>query len=75
MFITIMYFDAIKAVHEFEGEDYTKAVVPDKAEKVLSRVDERVKIYKLRSEVGYKWGVLWHYSYIIVSSRRFMINE
>jgi hypothetical protein len=39
-FITIMWFDTIDAVRQFAGEDYEKAVVPDRARALLSRFDE-----------------------------------
>jgi heme-degrading monooxygenase HmoA len=32
-FITIMWFDSLDSVKEFAGNDYEKAVVPDKAQK------------------------------------------
>ena len=38
-FITVMWFDSIDAVKEFAGQDFENAVVPDKAQKVLSRFD------------------------------------
>lgn len=39
-FITIMWFDSIEAVKEFAGTDFEKAVVPEKAQKVLSHFDK-----------------------------------
>ena len=47
-FITIMWFDSREAVKEFAGEDYEKAVVPEKAQKVLSRFDKRSQHYEVR---------------------------
>ncbi len=47
-FITIMWFDSLDAVIRFAGEDYEKAVVPDKAQKILSRYDDRSQHYDLR---------------------------
>ena len=44
-FITIMWFDSIDAVKKFAGDDYEKAVVPDKAQKVLSRFDKKSQHY------------------------------
>jgi heme-degrading monooxygenase HmoA len=52
-FITIMYFDSLDAIREFAGEDYEQSVVPEKARKVLSRFDERVRVYELRDDIGY----------------------
>ncbi len=44
-FITIMWFDSIDAVIKFAGEEYEKAVVPEKAQKVLSRFDKTSQHY------------------------------
>ena len=49
-FITIMWFDSISSIREFAGEDYEKAVVPEKARKILSRFDHRSQHYEVRSE-------------------------
>jgi hypothetical protein len=49
-FITIMWFDSIKSVREFAGDDYEKAVVPEKARKILSRFDQRSQQYEVRSK-------------------------
>lgn len=47
-FITIMWFESLEAVKEFAGGDYEKAVVPEKAQKVLSRFDRRSQHYEVR---------------------------
>jgi heme-degrading monooxygenase HmoA len=47
-FITIMWFESLGAVREFAGEDYENAVVPDKAQKVLSRFDKTSQHYDVR---------------------------
>jgi len=39
-FVTIMTFDGLQNVIDFQGEDYTKAYVPDTAQKVLKRWDK-----------------------------------
>jgi heme-degrading monooxygenase HmoA len=44
-FITIMWFDSLDSVVEFAGSDYEKAVVPEKAQKVLSRFDKTSQHY------------------------------
>jgi len=44
-FITIMWFDSIDAVINFAGKEYEKAVVPEKARKVLSRFDKTSQHY------------------------------
>ena len=38
-FITIMTFESLESVIEFQGEDYEKAYVPDAAQKVLKHWD------------------------------------
>jgi len=50
-FITIMRFDSLEAVREFAGDDYERAVVPEKARAILSRFDERSQHYKIIEEV------------------------
>ena len=46
-FITIMWFDSLDSVREFAGKDYEKAVVPDKAHKVLSHFDKVSQHYNV----------------------------
>jgi heme-degrading monooxygenase HmoA len=46
-FITIMWFDSLDSVVEFADSDYEKAVVPDKAQRVLSRFDKRSQHYNV----------------------------
>ena len=38
-FVTIMTFDSIQNVIDFQGEDYKKCYVPEAAQKVLKRWD------------------------------------
>ncbi|MGY5872589.1 MAG: antibiotic biosynthesis monooxygenase [Candidatus Thorarchaeota archaeon] len=52
-FITIMYFKTLDGIRQFAGDDYTVAVVPQKARDVLSRFDERVRIFEVKADVGY----------------------
>lgn len=47
-FITIMWFDSLNSVIEFAGEDYEKAVVPNKAQKVLLRFDKISQHYDVK---------------------------
>lgn len=47
-FITIMWFDSIDSVIDFAGKDYEKAVVPDKAQRILSRFDQTSQHYDVR---------------------------
>jgi len=49
-FVTIMWFDSLDAVREFAGSDYENAVVPDKAQKVLSRFDKKSQHYDVKIE-------------------------
>ena len=46
-FITVMWFDSIDAVKKFAGEEFEKAVVPDKAQKVLSHFDKTSQHYNV----------------------------
>jgi antibiotic biosynthesis monooxygenase (ABM) superfamily enzyme len=39
-FVTIMTFDSLQNVIEFQGEDYERCYLPDAAKAVLSRWDE-----------------------------------
>lgn len=54
-FITIMWFDSIDSVINFAGEDYTKAVLPDSAQKVLSRFDKTSNHYIVKTD-DYKYA-------------------
>ncbi len=49
-FVTIMTFDSLDAVREFAGQDYELAVVPPKAQALLSRYDQRSQHYQVRVE-------------------------
>ena len=53
-FITIMWFDSIDSVKDFAGEDYEQAVVPDSAQKILSRFDKTSKHYTVETD-DYKY--------------------
>lgn len=44
-FITVMWFDSIEAVKKFAGQNFEKAVVPDKAQKILSHFDKTSQHY------------------------------
>jgi antibiotic biosynthesis monooxygenase (ABM) superfamily enzyme len=50
-FVTIMRFDSMEAVRAFAGENYEAAVVPPKAEALLSRFDARSQHYEVREEM------------------------
>ncbi len=49
-FITIMRFESLEAVKQFAGQDHERAVVPPKAQAVLSRFDERSQHYEIIAE-------------------------
>jgi heme-degrading monooxygenase HmoA len=49
-FITIMWFESLDAVRDFAGEDYEAAVVPPKAQKILSHFDSRSQHYSVEVE-------------------------
>jgi heme-degrading monooxygenase HmoA len=49
-FVTIMSFDSLDAVREFAGDDYEAAVVPAKAQAILSHFDERSQHYEVREK-------------------------
>jgi len=46
-----MWFDSIKAVRAFAGEDYEVAIVPPKAQALLSRFDARSQHYDVKAKV------------------------
>lgn len=47
-FITEMWFETLDSVIGFAGTDYRKAVVPEKARKLLCRYDEESQHYEVR---------------------------
>lgn len=47
-FITVMWFESIDSVRIFAGEDYEKAVVPEKAQKLLLRFDAKSQHYEVK---------------------------
>jgi hypothetical protein len=49
-FMTIMWFDNIESVIEFAGLEYENAVVPEKAQKLLSRFDKQSQHYQVRNQ-------------------------
>jgi len=52
-FITIMTFDTIQNVIDFQGEDYQRCYVPDAAQKVLKRWNQISDHFEVRSEKIY----------------------
>lgn len=47
-FITIMWFDSMDSVIKFAGKEYENAVVPEKAQKILSRYDKKSQHYEVK---------------------------
>lgn len=52
-FSTIMTFDSLQNVIDFQGENYEQAYVPDAARKVLKRWDESSLHYETRETRNY----------------------
>ncbi len=46
-FVTIMTFDSLQSVIDFQGEDYERCYVPEPAQAVLARWDARVAHYEV----------------------------
>jgi hypothetical protein len=49
-FITIMWFESIDSVIEFAGKNYENAIVPDKAQMILSRFDKQSQHYEVKNQ-------------------------
>ena len=52
-FITIMTFDSLQNVINFQGEDYAHAYVPDAAKRVLTRWDQVSAHYEVMESRNY----------------------
>lgn len=52
-FITIMYFDSLELIKQFVGDDFEVAHVPEAAQKVLKRWDERSQHYEVKDSFSY----------------------
>lgn len=52
-FITIMYFDSLELIKQFVGEDFEIAHVPEVAQKVLKRWDQRSQHYEVTDSFSY----------------------
>lgn len=46
-FVTIMAFDSLQSVVDFQGDDYARAYVPDVARAVLKRWDSEAAHYEV----------------------------
>ena len=53
-FVTIMTFDSLQNVIDFQGEDYTRSYVPDAARKVLKRWDQVAAHYDAIESRNYR---------------------
>lgn len=52
-FVTIMTFDSIQNVIDFQGEDYQRCYVPDAARKVLKHWDQVSSHYEIKEVRAY----------------------
>ncbi|MGD8378784.1 MAG: antibiotic biosynthesis monooxygenase [Gammaproteobacteria bacterium] len=50
-FVTIMWFDSLDGVRKFAGDNHERAVVPDRAQAVLSRYDDTVRHYEVKEHL------------------------
>ncbi len=46
-FVTIMTFDSLQSVVDFQGQDYRRSYVPDAAQRILERWDETSLHYEV----------------------------
>lgn len=53
-FITIMTFDSLQDVINFQGEDYQRCYVPDAAKRVLNRWDQTSAHFEVREVRSYE---------------------
>ena len=53
-FVTVMTFDSLQSVIDFQGENYERAYVPDAAQKVLKRWDDLSAHYETRETRNYE---------------------
>ena len=54
-FVTIMTFESLQSVIDFQGENYTRCYVPDAAQKLLKRWDQVSAHYESIEERNYSW--------------------
>ncbi len=52
-FVTIMTFDSIQNVIDFQGPDYQRCYVPEAAQKVLKRWDQTSDHYEVKDTRNY----------------------
>ena len=53
-FITIMTFDSLQSVIDFQGDDYRRCYVPDAAQRVLKRWNQVSDHYEVREVRDYR---------------------
>ena len=53
-FITIMTFDSLQNVINFQGEDYLRCYVPDAAKRLLNRWDQTSAHFEVREVRSYE---------------------
>ena len=51
-FVTMVWFETLHAVQSFAGKDYERAVISEKAQKLLARYSDRCDHYELG---GFRW--------------------
>jgi len=52
-FVTIMTFDSLQSVIDFQGEDYKRSYVPDEAQRVLKHWDLEAAHYEILEHIKY----------------------
>ncbi|MEE8262004.1 MAG: antibiotic biosynthesis monooxygenase [Gammaproteobacteria bacterium] len=52
-FITLMTFDSLQNVIDFQGDDYQRCYVPDAAQKVLKRWDQTSAHFEVKAVRSY----------------------
>ncbi len=53
-FITLMTFDSLQSVIDFQGDDYQQCYVPDAAQKVLKRWDQTSAHFEVKEVRSYE---------------------
>ncbi|MGW8121822.1 hypothetical protein ACV07N_04110 [Roseivirga echinicomitans] len=50
-FFLVLQFESLDAVKTFAGENYSKAYIPENAQRILKRYDETAEHFELKEEV------------------------
>jgi heme-degrading monooxygenase HmoA len=53
-FVTIMTFDSLQSVVDFQGQDYRRSYVPEAAQKILKRWDQASLHYEVMETRAYE---------------------